>query len=111
MTAYTTEELVQGFEFKILRASTNAFRNPEVLRRVLEEERRAGWILVEKFDDARLRFKRPASAKQNDSALSFDPYRTVHGISQGVLAALIIGGVLLVIAAIVVVIRSTVPHS
>ncbi len=59
------------------RAST--FRKPEVLRQALEEEGRAGWTLVEKFDDARLRFKRPASTKQNDSNLTIDPYRSVYG--------------------------------
>lgn len=105
MTAYTTEELAQGFEFKILRANTQAFRKPEALRRVLEEEARAGWTLIEKFDDQRLRFKRPASAKQNDSALGFDPYRSVYGIGQGVIVAMIIGSVatlIVVVAAIAV---------
>ena len=108
MTAYTTEELAHGFEFKILRANTNAFRKPEVLRSVLEEEARAGWALVEKFDDQRLRFKRPASAKQSDSALAFDPYRSVYGISQGALATFIIAGVfavLIVVAIIAAVLR------
>jgi len=105
MTTYTNEELAQGFEFKILRANTNAFRKPEVLRRALEEEGRAGWTLVEKFDDARLRFKRPASTKQNDSDLTIDPYRSVYGISQGALVALILGSVaaVLIVVAIVAV--------
>ncbi len=37
--------------------------------------------MVEKFDDQRLRFKRPASARANDASLAFDPYRTQYGIS------------------------------
>ena len=45
------EELAQGFEFKILRANTNAFRKPEVLRRALEEVARAGWALGAGFMD------------------------------------------------------------
>ena len=104
MTPYTHEELAQGFEFKILRANTNAFRKPEVLRHVLEEKGRAGWTLVEKFDDTRLRFKRPASLKQNDSNLTIDPYRSVHGIGQGALVALILGitAAVLIVVAIVV---------
>lgn len=108
MTAYTNEELAQGVEFKILRANTNAFRKPEVLRRALEEEARAGWTLVEKFDDARLRLKRPASLKQNDANLTLDPYRSVYGIGQGTLIALILGSiaaVLTVVAAVAVALR------
>jgi len=108
MTAYTNEELAQGVEFKILRANTNAFRKPEVLRHVLEEEARAGWTLVEKFDDARLRFKRPASVKQNDSNLTIDPYRSVYGIGRGALVALILGSiaaVLIVVAIVAVALR------
>jgi hypothetical protein len=104
MTAYTNEDLVQGFEFKILRANTNAFRKPEVLRLALEEEARAGWTLVEKFDDARVRLKRPANAKQNDSSLTVDPYRSVYGLGQGALAAMIVGSIaaVLIVVAIVV---------
>ena len=108
MTAYTNDDLAQGFEFKILRSNTNAFRRPEALRQVLEEEARAGWTLVEKFDDARLRFKRPASTKQNDSNLTIDPYRSVYGIGQGALAALILSSVvavIIVVATVVVALR------
>jgi hypothetical protein len=83
MTTYTREDLAEGWEFKILRSMTNAFKNPEILQQVLMDESRAGWVLVEKFDDARLRLKRPASAKEADSQLDFDPYRTYFGISQG----------------------------
>jgi len=104
MTAYTNEDLVQGFEFKILRANTNAFRKPEVLRRVLEEEARAGWTLVEKFDDARLRLKRSASTKQNDSNLPFDPYRSVYGIGQGALVALILGSIAAVVIVVAIIV-------
>ena len=103
MTAYTSEELAQGFEFKILRSNTNAFRKPEVLRRAIEEEGRAGWTLVEKFDDARVRFKRPASTKQNDSNLTIDPYRSVYGIGQGVLIAIIMCSVVTVIMVVAIV--------
>jgi hypothetical protein len=62
---------------------TNAFGKPERLRQVLEEEARAGWVLVEKFDNSRVRLKRPATAKDADGQLDFDPYRTFVGISQG----------------------------
>jgi hypothetical protein len=83
MTTYTREDLTEGWEFKILRSMTNAFKKPEKLQQVLMEESSAGWVLVEKFDDARLRLKRPAAAKEADGQLDFDPYRTYVGISQG----------------------------
>ena len=53
MTPYSAKDLDDGWEFKILRSNFAAFRNQEKLRAVLEEEKRGGWILVEKFDDQR----------------------------------------------------------
>jgi len=38
------------------------FRDPVVLRQLCEEEAEAGWILLEKLDDHRVRFKRPMVA-------------------------------------------------
>lgn len=83
MTPYTREDLAEGWEFKILRSMSNAFGKPERLNQALQDESRAGWVLVEKFDNARIRLKRPATAKASDGQLDFDPYRTYVGISQG----------------------------
>jgi hypothetical protein len=83
MTPYSREDLTDGWEFKILRSMTSAFKDPQKLRVYLEEESRAGWVLVEKFDDSRVRLKRAIDAKQRDGQLDFDPYRTYVGISQG----------------------------
>ncbi len=80
MTPYTPKDLAENWEFKILRSASGGFRNPDWLRSVLEEEARAGWTLVEKFDDSRLRLKRPASARARDDALEFDARRTWVGI-------------------------------
>ena len=55
------------WEFKVLRSNLNGFRNPEVMKKCLEEEARAGWVFVEKFDDARIRFKRPISSRRADA--------------------------------------------
>ena len=101
MTQYTPEELREDWEFKILRAITGAFRKPEVLRSVCEEEGQAGWILVEKFDDSRLRFKRPHAAKSGDTSLLFDPYRTHYGMSLGRFVALVLIATFLGIAALI----------
>ncbi len=98
MTPYSPKDLDDGWEFKILRASFATFRNPDKLRAVLEEEKRGGWTLVEKFDDQRIRLKRPAGAKkaQGDFADSYDPYRTTVGMSQNFAALAVVAFLLLV---------------
>ena len=100
MTPYTPQDLAEGWEFKILRNATGRFGNPEWLRSVLEEEQRAGWTLLEKFDDARIRLKRPASARRNDGALDFDPMRTWVGIKPSVFALVIMSLVFGIAAAV-----------
>ena len=94
MTGYTPQELAEGWEFKIVRSSTGAFRTPAFLRAVLDEERRSGWTFVEKFDSGRIRLKRPASARANDSALGSDVYRTHVGMSELKLGLCIFASVL-----------------
>jgi hypothetical protein len=91
MTGYTAGNLAEDWEFKILRSATGAFKRPEVLRAVLEEEGRAGWVMVEKFDSHRVRLKRPKAAKAGDAGVGFDPYRTSVGVSEGGLALIILG--------------------
>jgi hypothetical protein len=90
LTVYSPEELAQGWEFKIVRANTAAFRDGGVLKQVCDEEAQSGWELVEKFDDSRLRFKRPAAARNSPSPTGIDPYRTTYGISQGAMVAIIL---------------------
>ena len=93
MTSYRPQDLAEGWEFKIIRSNTAAFRKPEYLRAILEEEKRGGWTLVEKFDDARIRLKRPAGTKvvEEDIASGYDPYRTVVGTPPGLLIFAILG--------------------
>lgn len=90
MTGYTPKDLAEGWEFKILRSQFGAFRKPERLRAILEEEKRGGWVLVEKFDDQRIRLKRPAGTKvvEGELADGYDPYRTSVGTPPG---AIVIG--------------------
>lgn len=93
MTPYSDKELTEDYEFKILRSSTGAFKKRETVEQAIAEEAAAGWILVEKFDNDRLRFKRPASARRKDAMLpqGYDPYRTNFGMSEGMLAMVILG--------------------
>ncbi len=100
MTSYRADELGDGWEFKILRSATGCFKDPEKLRSALEEEAEAGWVLLEKFDNSRLRLKRPASARENDGSLTFDAYRTHVGTSEAKLAltilAIVFGSIALI---------------
>jgi hypothetical protein len=78
MATYDPEDLVDDWEFKIVRATSPIFARPDIFQRLLEEEARAGWIMVEKFDDTRIRFKRRRSEREYDSERGDDlnPYRT-----------------------------------
>jgi hypothetical protein len=92
---------LSGWEFKIVRAKHNIFRDPAVFQQLCEEEAQAGWVLLEKFDDHRVRFKRPIALREiiNPEGLPFDPYRTSYsstgdgarvGIAIAFLLALIV---------------------
>ncbi len=83
MTNYPREDSSSDSEYKIVRSITGAFRNPAELEKLRQEEAQAGWVMVEKFDEARVRFKRPTSARENDSRLppGVDPYRSYYGVN------------------------------
>lgn len=107
MTTYGPDDLAQEWEFKIVRANRPLFRRRARLQRLLEEEAVAGWTMVEKFDNTRIRFKRPARARLNDRMLppGVDPYRVHYGLEPGVFAAVlaltllaVVGGIMFWIA-------------
>ena len=91
MTGYSQEEL-QGWEFKIVRANTSVFGKSAELNKLIQEEAQSGWIMVEKFDNSRIRFKRPVSAREKDAQLPamIDPYRTHYGMSTVLFVFLVI---------------------
>jgi hypothetical protein len=80
-----------GWEYKIVRASSDLFRDPKVLQRLRDEEADSGWILLEKLDDRRIRFKRPLATAQIQNAeyLEIDPYRSHYGSSAPSLSWLV----------------------
>jgi hypothetical protein len=96
MTTYGSDDVASDWEFKIVRANTRAFRNPANLERLREEEARAGWTMVEKFDNSRIRFKRPRQARLNDVTLpaGVDPYRVHYGMPPAVFAGSLFVGIL-----------------
>ena len=106
MTKYTSEDLDQNWEFKIVRSTYPAFRKPGIFRALLEEESLAGWELVEKLDDRRVRFKRRRETRRRDATLppGLDPYRTkigtntnTIGIIVGIISAMLFVGVIVAI--------------
>lgn len=84
MTNYSNDDLNNNWEFKIVRSETDIFRRPEVFQQLLAEEQIAGWEMVEKLDDRRVRFKRNKDARRRDIRLpeGYDPYRTTYGRSN-----------------------------
>lgn len=83
MATYSQDDLDNDWEFKIVRSTGHAFSKPEVLNQLLQEEARAGWVMIEKFDDARIRFKRQCRTSAHVAPLSgeIDPYRSYYGTS------------------------------
>ncbi len=72
---------LNGWEYKIVRARWHAFRDPARFAKLCAEEAQAGWVLLEKLDNRRVRFKRPLALRDLVKAdqLAFDPYRTEYG--------------------------------
>lgn len=89
MTAYNKNDL-DGWEFKIVRANTRRFKNRTLVENVRTEEAKAGWELVEKFDNYRLRFKRRVEKRSMDGHLEIDPYRSQIGSSSGMTISVIV---------------------
>jgi hypothetical protein len=93
-----------AFEYKIIRCVTNAFRKPAFFQQTLQEEAQAGWQLVEKLDDGRVRLRRSIEWRNKDALLNSDPYRTRIGMGEVKLVFVILGsvfGTLLVILSVV----------
>ncbi|MBE9041251.1 hypothetical protein IQ235_10715 [Oscillatoriales cyanobacterium LEGE 11467] len=88
-----------GWEYKIVRTSRELFRDPTILQKLRDEEAEAGWILLEKLDDCRVRFKRPIAMAQilESEYLKIDPYRSYYGSKSNPLSWL---GAIVAIAAL-----------
>lgn len=80
MTKYSSEDL-EGWEFKIVRSGSGKFRNQEAIQKLCREEALAGWEMLEKFDDYRIRFKRKTDMRAISSHREIDPYRTYVGMN------------------------------
>jgi hypothetical protein len=107
MTPYTEDELGNDWEFKIVRANWRVFRNPAEFKKLISQEEPAGWVLLEKLDDSRVRFKRRRSSQANDAQLlanGVDPYRSHYGMSPYAYSAIVFAMTLAVALGIIAVI-------
>ena len=94
MTNYRSDDL-DKWEFKIVRSGIGKFKKPEAVRALCAQEAKAGWEMLEKFDNSRIRFKRRVEKRSQDQYLEGDAYRTSADSFNGRIAAIIIGLVLL----------------
>lgn len=69
-------------EYKIVQSTTPHFATRGNLLKVLQEESQAGWELVEKFDNYRIRLQRSIEHRAGDEGRSIDPYRCQVGVSN-----------------------------
>ncbi len=79
-TVPNREPPVAEWEYKIVRAKWDAFRDPAIFEQLCIEEAQAGWTLLEKLDNRRVRFTRSRTVRIliKSADLSFDPYRTEY---------------------------------
>jgi len=112
MTPYSDSEM-HKWEFKIVRCTgfTN-FGNPEKFKEVVSDQAKYGWVLLEKFDNYRLRFKRPITEREKDASRPGDPYRSYYGPSLATIVwitlAITFGFIILIMLIVFV---STIPAS
>lgn len=71
-----------NLEYKVVQSQTPLFSDSAKLREVLDEEAKAGWQLLEKQDNYRIRLQRDISHRANDSGLQIDAYRSTVGVSS-----------------------------
>lgn len=96
LTKYNSDDL-DGWEFKIVRSDLGRFKKREIVQKLCDREAKAGWEMVEKFDNSRIRFKRRTEKRAQDQHLDFDPYRTSMSTISGGKVAVIIGIIVLLV--------------
>jgi len=68
-------------EYKVIHTQTPLFSDTARMHEILEQEARAGWQLLEKENNFRIKLHRNISHRENDKNLDFDAYRTSVGVS------------------------------
>lgn len=68
-------------EYKVIQSQTPLFADTTRMHEVLAQEEKAGWQLLEKEDNYKIRLQRNISFRANDKNLDFDAYRSTVGVS------------------------------
>ncbi|WP_237132970.1 hypothetical protein [Pseudohongiella sp. O18] len=71
-------------EYKVIQSTVPYFAKPANLKQTLHEEAQAGWQLVEKFDNFKIRLQRDIAQRDSDHTRQLDPYRCHVGPSNAV---------------------------
>lgn len=69
-------------EYKVMQAQTPLFSDTKKMHEVLDQEAKAGWRLLEKEDNYKIRLQRDISNRENDKNLDIDAYRSTVGVSS-----------------------------
>ena len=89
---------------KLEKQLVDAEKEIKRLNKLIEEEAHAGWVMLEKLDDSRIRFKRPRRARAQDAYPpdGVDPYRTHYGspARYTMMVLLMVGATLLLVLGI-----------
>ena len=75
-------ELPMELEYKVIQSQTPLFSDTSKMHEVLDQEAQAGWRLLEKEDNYRIKLQRDISLRENDKNLNIDAYRTIVGVSS-----------------------------
>ncbi len=87
-------------EFKTMQAQTPLFADNKKMQEILAAEAKAGWDLLEKEDNYRIKLQRDISNRDGDKSLDFDPYRTNVGISSFLTYGLTAAGTIAIVSVI-----------
>jgi len=71
-------------EYKVVQSTTPLFATSKKIDEVMTEEAQAGWQLVEKYDNYKMRLQRDISHRANDKNLGFDAYRSQMGVNNAI---------------------------
>jgi len=87
-------------EYKTLQSQTPLFSDTAKLHEILAEEAKAGWQLLEKEDNYRIKLQRDISNRENDKNLDIDAYRSTVGVPAVVTYGFTALGTLVVVSII-----------
>lgn len=71
-----------NLEYKTIQCHTPIFADTNKMHKVLAEEAEAGWQLLAKEDNHKIKVQRDITHRENDKNLDFDAYRSTIGVSS-----------------------------